>query len=234
MQYRVLPMVLSLALTAGPVSSEIVTCPCGKPANATTTIEYNFKNCGHRYTQDTHQLAFCPILGAQRQNASGGWDDCPVQVQEIQVDTQEAKAKATVTFSDTGKYRLILSYTPFVYSKSDTLEIDSISAAKVVLFPPPDPLPLALIKPSDPSSGMETEFPGMEITFPNALPSVDPYEDLTNDNGTLLVECFTEPAAEVFVNDERGCFQGIVPLQSSPEGQARYTLINLVKNCGAF
>ncbi|HEX3553782.1 MAG TPA: hypothetical protein VIA62_11200 [Thermoanaerobaculia bacterium] len=230
MQYRALPLALSLALAAGPLRSDIVTCPCGKPANTATPIAYRFKNCGRTYTQDKDQLAFCPILGAQKKDLSGNWEDLvsPIQVEEIRVNTEGGAATATVSFPEKGRYRLILSYTPFVYSQSQEIPIEEGEPleSRVVSFPPPEPSSLVVVRVN---TRIVDNLPGnLDLTFSNPIPSVDPYEAVTRPHGTFLIQCFTSPVY-AFINDLRGCFQGSIALQPNTH------IINInLEDCKGF
>jgi hypothetical protein len=221
MRFRVLPFVLSFAFAAALTSAKTIECPGGEPPkNATEPIQYTFPECKAGYTQD-EQHALCPLLGAYLQDNTGDWVEVPVGVESISVESEGAKGEAVVTFPFYGRYELILSYTPFVYSAVE-VNVSSQGEKRLVTFNPEKLRPWQgiAISPNDKMSATGT----LEVSFPNAIDSVDPYtvdaevpKPLVGPGAqwALRINCTMSNKVSVFVADPRGCFDNTVDFQAS-------------------
>jgi hypothetical protein len=197
----------NVQLTSPLSASSSISCYSkGELSDPTATLTYSFANCGSTYTQDPLQLAACPMLGAWKQ-VNGSNQVTPIAVTDIAV-AADGSAQASVQFPSQGSYIVILSYTPFVSSVAFAL-IDNLVPV-VIPFGPPSPTASVVLAAADTYGN---PAPQLEIAFPNQLPSLDPYEGLTGELGTLQINCFNEDPVSAFVDDPRGCFEGAVYLK---------------------
>lgn len=224
MRYCTFPLALSIAFAVPFASADItkeIVCPLGQPPENAEHIDYNFKSCKENFTKD-EQNAYCPLLGAY---LLYDYKEVPIEVHWIKVNPQGGDASASVEFPQYGEYELVLSYTPFVYS-SVVVTVNSQDNMKIVNFTAPTPQPSKTITVAP---TVEQDATGvLEILFPNAIDSVNPYAadaelsmGLEGSGGqwSLSIDCFNLPKVAAFVNDvSRGCFEGEVNL-SSPRPQ---------------
>ena len=193
----------SSAAAAAPGSSSNVT--------GTLVLDYDFPVCGTTYTQDEYQYVEFPLLEAYRFDLGRLGEQVQLDKEVWGVD-KRGDGVATVLFPGQGHYVIFMHYTPFVYDAKEVIIVDN--ASMTLTFSPFNLARLVITIFDHDGNRVPANT---EVSFPGWIFAADPYEMLTESNGSVIVNCFSRgPNIQnirnqilIEINDPNlGCFNG--------------------------